>query len=63
MKKYTKKAYEQYLNDMSDCVREEDFIMCGKMRHGKYGTMLRKYDPIGFEIGFNEWKREHNGAI
>lgn len=24
---------------------------------GKVGTLLRKLDPIAFEVGFSEWKR------
>lgn len=24
---------------------------------GKYGTVLRRYDTIAFNVGFNDWKR------
>jgi hypothetical protein len=24
---------------------------------GKYGTVLRRYDPIAFQVGFNDWKQ------
>ena len=24
---------------------------------GKLGTILKKYDPTGFNLGFNEWTR------
>lgn len=63
MSKYTRKAYEKYLNELSDSICEEVFIMGGKMRHEKYGTALRKHDPIAFEVGFQEWKRELTGSI
>lgn len=23
-----------------------------------YGTMLKRYDPVSFEVGFKEWKDE-----
>lgn len=52
----TKKEYENYLNSIGTSLSEEEFIIGGKFRRGKYGTMLRKYDPIAFEVGFNEWK-------
>lgn len=63
MSKYTRKAYEEYLNELGDSICEEAFIMGGKKRHGKYGTAQRKYDPTAFEVGFKEWKREHTGSI
>ena len=52
----TKKEYEIYLNSIGASLSPEEFIIGGKFRRGKYGTMLRKYDPIAFEVGFNEWK-------
>ena len=52
----TKKEYEIYLNSIGASLSQEEFIIGGKFRRGKYGTMLRKYDPIAFEVGFNEWK-------
>lgn len=60
MSKYTRKAYEEYLNELSDSICEEAFIMGGKKRRGKYGTAQRKYDPIAFEIGFHEWKLDQS---
>ena len=61
--KYTKKQYEEYLNELGESLSEEEFIMGGKMRLGKYGTMQRKHNPIGFEVGYNDWKRERKGSI
>lgn len=55
--KKTKKAYEDYLNEVGERLGAEAFILAGKMRSGKYGMLVRKYDPIGFEVGYNEWKR------
>ena len=59
-KKYSKAEYEQYLNCVGESLSDEEFIMAGKMRRGSYGTLMRKYDPIGFEEGYHEWLREHN---
>lgn len=65
--KYTRKRYEEALNYMQEefwlqavCGR---YLIAGKWRKGKYGYLLRKYDPIAFEVGFNEWKREAIGHI
>lgn len=55
----TKKQYEQWLNDLGYEPGHPQMIIGGKMRHGKYGTMLRKYDPIAFNVGFSEWRRGH----
>lgn len=52
----TRKQYELFLNDLGFEDDEEKMIIGGKLRRGKYGTMMRKYDPIAFEVGFNEWK-------
>ena len=59
-RKYSKAEYEQYLNEVGESLSDEEFIMAGKMRRGSYGTMMRKYDPIGFEVGYHDWLREHN---
>lgn len=68
MAKLTKKAYEEYLDGMSPEQGSEEWIIGGRIRMGlmwrkKYGTAIRKHDPIGFEVGFNEWKREKQGKI
>ena len=55
----TKQAYEEYLNDLvphdDDDIFESKFIIGGKLRTGAYGTMLRRYDPIAFQVGYNDW--------
>ena len=52
--KKTKKDYEEYLNESGN----GNFHLNGKQRYGKYGYLLRKYDPIAFEVGYNKWRRE-----
>lgn len=56
----TKKEYEQYLNEIGECLSEEQFIIGGKFRRMEYGTALRKYDPIAFEIGYREYINEND---
>ena len=63
IKKGTKKQYEEYLNEIGEVLSEEEFIIGGKMRNGKYGTMLKKYDPIAFNVGYNEWKQNQFSII
>lgn len=58
MMKITKKQFEQYLNEVVECLPEEDFIIGGKYRRMKYGTAMRKYDPIAFEVGYKDYVRE-----
>ena len=58
--KKTKQAYENYLNELSPDYCSEDWIIGGKDRkknyYNRYGTALRKFDPIAFEVGYNEWE-------
>jgi hypothetical protein len=55
----TKKEYEEYLNDLyvPDQAWEIGKYMYKKEIGyiNKYGTKLRKCDPIAFNVGFNEW--------
>lgn len=51
----TRKDYELYLNDLGEQFSENEFIIGGKERDGKYGTMLRRHDKIAFEAGYREW--------
>lgn len=57
--KKTKKAYQEYLNSMDATFSHDDRIIGGKFRWGMYGDELRKHDPIAFEVGYNEWKRNN----
>ncbi len=52
-----KKQYEEYLNEIG--TPDHDLKSNGGRipDHCKYGTWLRKNDPIAFEVGFNDWKR------
>ena len=52
----TKKDFEQQLNELP--VKEDDLIIGGKQRRGNYGTMLRRYDPIAFEVAYSDEVRE-----
>ena len=55
MKTRTKKDYENFLNEIGKSLSEDEFIIAGKQRTGKYGSLIRKHDPIAFEVGFIEW--------
>jgi hypothetical protein len=57
----TRKNYESFLNDLYNAgtaLEIGEYMLKAKrlLSEGKYGTALRKYDPIAFEIGFKEWK-------
>ena len=60
MRKKTKKAYEEYLNEISHEQGSEQWIIGGVIRMAhmwqkRFGTAIRKYDPIGFQVGYQEW--------
>lgn len=57
--KKSKKEYQEFLNEVGENLPEEEFIIGGKLRRGKYGDMVRKHDPIGFQVGYNEWKQNY----
>ena len=57
----TKKAYVEYLNESCPEQGSDQWIIGGRIRMGMmwkhyYGQALRKYDPIAFNVGYNEWK-------
>jgi len=59
--KKTKKAYENYLNELSPDQGSDNWIIGGKIRMlqmwtNKFGEAIRKFDPISFNVGYNEWK-------
>jgi len=61
MAKITKKQYEEYLNENSPAQGDEQWIIGGTIRmlhmwKKQWGTATRKYDPIGFEVGYKEYK-------
>ena len=58
----TKSDYEEYLNVLG--VPEDDkYENGGRIRSDKYGTWVRKNDPIAFEVGYNEYKNQQQHGI
>jgi len=60
--KKTKKAYTEYLNEIGPNEDSDEWIIGGVIRmyhkwRNEYGVAIRKYDPIAFEVGYNEWKK------
>ena len=60
--KKTMRNYESYLNEIYPYYQPFMEYLTTKSRKARnvldraaYGTMLRKYDPIAFRIGFREW--------
>ena len=47
----SRKDYEKYLNSISPD-RDGKNRYCGREN---YGTMIKRYDPIGFNVGYREW--------
>lgn len=57
--KKTRKEYEAFLNEISPDNDSEKWVIGGKNRYvnrNNYGTMLKRYDPTAFEVGYNEWR-------
>lgn len=52
----TRKQYENFLNELGFEDDDDKMTIGGKLRKGMYGTMLRKHDPIAFEVGFREFE-------
>lgn len=53
----SRKDYEKYLNSISPDRDDERWIIGGKNRYcgrENYGTMIKRYDPIGFNVGYRE---------
>lgn len=53
----SRKDYEKYLNSISPDRDDEAWIIGGKNRYcgrENYGTMIKRYDPIGFNVGYRE---------
>lgn len=54
----SRKDYEKFLNSISPDRDDEAWIIGGKNRYcgrENYGTMIKRYDPIGFNVGYREW--------
>lgn len=57
----SRKDYEKFLNSISPDRDDETWIIGGKNRYcgrENYGTMIKRYDPIGFNVGYREWAKE-----
>ena len=57
----TKKQYEEYLNGMSIGQDSDLWIIGGTLRMyyrqlNKWGTAVRKYDPMAFDVGYNSFR-------
>lgn len=54
----TKTDFQEYLNELG--TPDHDLKSLGGRipDRSKYGDWLRRYDPIAFEVGFQDWKRE-----
>jgi hypothetical protein len=71
--KRTAKNYEAHLNELyadafsaSQAVDHFEYLNNGKIKHDtiitahnnhELGTLVRKYDPIGFNAGLSEWSK------
>jgi hypothetical protein len=63
--KLTRKAYVQYLNENGPMQGSKGWIIGGKIRMGDmwkntYGNAQRKYNKVGFEVGYNEWVKNNS---
>ncbi len=64
-KKLTRKIYENWLNDLSPTQGSDEWIIGGKIRlyymlRDQFGSALRKYDKMRFEVGFQDFQRGQN---
>ena len=56
----SRKDYEKFLNSISPDRDDEAWIIGGKtgIVVENYGTMIKRYDPIGFNVGYREWVKQ-----
>lgn len=60
----SRKDYEKFLNSISPDRDDEAWIIGGKNRYcgrENYGTMIKRYDPIGFNVGYRERSYRYKG--
>ena len=60
--KKTPANFAKHLNEtVTPDIESEEWIIGGKNRSQKYfgwyGIALWRYDPIGFRVGYQDWKR------
>ena len=60
--KKTKSEYEKYLNQLFDeqltdeeKIEKFAYILSSHKHHKKLGSLMRRFDPIQFEVGYSEW--------
>ncbi len=58
--KKTRKQYEEWLDSISPSQGSEEWIIGGKIRmlqmwKNQYGSAIRKFDKIAFEVGYREF--------
>ena len=51
-----KRNYEAYLNEMGTPANDLKSNGGRISDYARYGSWMRKHDPLAFEIGLNEWK-------
>lgn len=59
----SRKDFVAYLNGISPDRDSDEWIIKGKDRYtgrDNYGTMLKRYDPIAFEVAYREWMENQN---
>ena len=62
MSKPSRKMYVEHLNRIGASLSDKEFIIRNKMRknRNKFGKYLRKYAPITFEVGYQDYVRENS---
>jgi hypothetical protein len=58
----TKKEFEDYCNEF-ECPEHDHPENNGRVSWSmvnKYGTWLRKNDPIAFEVGYRDWRNRND---
>jgi hypothetical protein len=64
---HSRNAYQRYLNVSVQATEDHVYLLPAKYMNeffrieGKYGTYLRRKDPVAFNVGYHEWiaRREH----
>lgn len=62
MKQPTRKHFEIYLNEMSTPYMDLKSNGGRIPDSAKYGTWLRRNDPVAFDVGYNEYKMEYKSC-
>ena len=54
----TRKEYEENLNELGTPIDDLKSNGGRIQDTARYGSWLRRNDPVAFNVGFNEWKTE-----